>query len=388
MTQMLTMIFWGRAADRWGRKPVLVSSLAGLSIAVSLFGVSKTIPQMILFRSSAGMFAGTIVTVRAMVTENSTAKTQARAFSFFAFAGNVGIFLGPLIGGGLSSPAVQYPRLFGWAALLKSYPYALPTFVCGSISLSAAVLCFLFIKETLVPEAAPGSGVKKATVPIKEILRAPGVLMVLYLFSHVNLLGLAYTAVMPVFWFTAPVWGGFGFSPFLISVFLAIAGASQAVWLLLIFPPLQHRFGTGGVLRGCATAWPVFFIISPVCSLLRRYGYERAFWTLGPVSLAVGSGVSMGFTGAQLALNDIAPSSATLGTLNALALTLASAIRMVAPALFSSIFAWGVRNQILMGYLIWVVLVAVAVALAVTVHWLPEKAEGRLKPRVEEEEHA
>jgi hypothetical protein len=96
----------------------------------------------------------------------------------------------------------------------------------------------------------------------------------------------------------------------------------------------------------------------------------------------------MGFTGAQLALNDIAPSSATLGTLNALALTLASAIRMVAPALFSSIFAWGVRNQILMGYLIWVVLVAVAVALAVTVHWLPEKAEGRLKPRLEEEEHA
>jgi hypothetical protein len=319
-----------------------------------------------------------------MITENSTAKTQARAFSFFAFAGNVGIFLGPLIGGGLSDPVGQYPRLFGWATLLKSYPYALPTFVCGFISFSSAVLSFLFVKETLVPKDK-SAGASNAPVPMREIVKAPGVLMVLYLFSHVNLLGLAYTAVMPVFWFTAPVWGGFGFSPFLISVFLAIAGASQAIWLLLIFPPLQHRFGTGGVLRGCATAWPVFFTISPVCSMLRRYGYERAFWTLGPVSLAVGSGVSMGFTGAQLALNDIAPSSATLGTLNALALTLASAIRMVAPALFSSIFAWGVRNQILMGYLIWVVLVAIAVALAVSVHWLPEKAEGRLKPRREEE---
>ena len=33
-----------------------------------------------------------------MITENSTHKTQARAFSYFMFAGNIGIFIGPLIG--------------------------------------------------------------------------------------------------------------------------------------------------------------------------------------------------------------------------------------------------------------------------------------------------
>ena len=33
-----------------------------------------------------------------MITENSTQKTQARAFSFFAFSGNIGIFVGPFIG--------------------------------------------------------------------------------------------------------------------------------------------------------------------------------------------------------------------------------------------------------------------------------------------------
>lgn len=37
-------------------------------------------------------------TVRAMITENSTKKTQARAFSYFAFFGNIGIFVGPFIG--------------------------------------------------------------------------------------------------------------------------------------------------------------------------------------------------------------------------------------------------------------------------------------------------
>jgi hypothetical protein len=33
-----------------------------------------------------------------MISENSTQKTQARAFSYFAFTGNLGIFLGPVIG--------------------------------------------------------------------------------------------------------------------------------------------------------------------------------------------------------------------------------------------------------------------------------------------------
>ena len=61
LTQMLLMILWGRAADRLGRKPVLVCSLAGISISTALFGLSKTVWQMILFRCLAGVFAGTVV---------------------------------------------------------------------------------------------------------------------------------------------------------------------------------------------------------------------------------------------------------------------------------------------------------------------------------------
>lgn len=58
---MLFMMPWGRAADRFGRKPVLVVSLAGLSMSVALFGTSRTIWQMILFRSFAGVFSGTLM---------------------------------------------------------------------------------------------------------------------------------------------------------------------------------------------------------------------------------------------------------------------------------------------------------------------------------------
>jgi hypothetical protein len=84
LTQMMLMIQWGKASDRFGRKPVLVIALIGMSVSVSLFGFATQIWQMILFRCLAGVFAGTIVTVRAMISEISTPKTQARAFSFFA----------------------------------------------------------------------------------------------------------------------------------------------------------------------------------------------------------------------------------------------------------------------------------------------------------------
>jgi hypothetical protein len=87
----------------------------------------------------------------------------------------------------------------------------------------------------------------------------------------------------------------------------------------------------------------------------------------------------MAFTCIQLAINNISPSPAVLGTMNALALAMVAGIRAVAPGLFASLFATGVKGQILGGYLVWVVMVGMTVILFVAVRFLPEKAEGRIK---------
>jgi hypothetical protein len=86
LVQMLLTIFYGRLADRIGRKPVLVFSLAGIGVASALFGLSSTLCQMLVFRCLAGLFAGSSVTIRAMLSENSTKSTQAKAFGWFMFA--------------------------------------------------------------------------------------------------------------------------------------------------------------------------------------------------------------------------------------------------------------------------------------------------------------
>lgn len=55
------MISWGKAADRIGRKPVLVFSLSGVAVATAVFGLSSSLLQMAVLRCCAGIFAGTIV---------------------------------------------------------------------------------------------------------------------------------------------------------------------------------------------------------------------------------------------------------------------------------------------------------------------------------------
>jgi hypothetical protein len=102
--------------------------------------------------------------------------------------------------------------------------------------------------------------------------------------------------VAPVFWYTSVEKGGFGFSELEIALFLGLAGASQAIWTLLVFPPLQHRVGTGGILRICAVAWPIFFFANPFGNIFLRNGWNVAFWAIVPAGNAFGAGVSMAFS--------------------------------------------------------------------------------------------
>lgn len=199
--------------------------------------------------------------------------------------------------------------------------------------------------------------------------------MVLYVYGHIMTLAFAYTAIIPVFWFTPVPLGGWGFTPLQISLMMGLNGASQAAWLLLVFPPLQHRIGTKGVIRLCALAYPLFFLSCPLGNVLLRSGTEasvNAFWVFAPIMLAVGCGVSMSFTAIQLSLNDISPSPKVLGTLNALALTSMSVLRAFCPATFASLFALGARTQLAGGYAIWILLFGLASGLSVTARYLPE----------------
>ncbi|GCB19922.1 probable peptide/nitrate transporter At3g43790 [Aspergillus awamori] len=365
VTQMMLMIPWARAADRMGRKPVLILSLAGLSISSALFGFSRTLGQMVFFRCLAGTFGGTVVTVRVMISENSTPDTQARAFSYFSLANTIGTVIGPLLGGALCRPG----------GVFRHYPYALPTVAAGAFGVTVMVACLMFVNETRKPADHTPHETASPTWTSAKILRSQGVLSVLYIHGLSMMLAFAYTAVSPVFYFISPRLGGYGFSPFYISLFLGGSGIAQTIWLVLVYPPLHKRLGTGNILRGLCFVWIIFLAATVGASVLHRHGEMVAFWILAPLALILGSSVAMQLTAMQLALDSVSPSPAALGTLNAMSLAIISFLRAVAPAMFTSMYASTLKLSSPGFYTFWLVLGGLVLVLAFTLRWLPEQVE-------------
>jgi hypothetical protein len=116
------------------------------------------------------------------------------------------------------------------------------------------------------------------------------------IFCYAGLLGFAFTAVAPVFWFTSIPLGGFDFEPNMISLFFMISGFSQALWLLIVFPPLQRRIGTAKVLRLCGAWWPVFILSLSLGNILLKAHWKATFWAISIPFQVLGSGVSMAFS--------------------------------------------------------------------------------------------
>lgn len=56
---------------------------------------------------------------------------------------NVGVIIGPILGGIMADPAGSYPNVFGNVEFFKRYPYALPNIV-SAIFLSMAALGVFF----------------------------------------------------------------------------------------------------------------------------------------------------------------------------------------------------------------------------------------------------
>ncbi|RMZ68342.1 major facilitator superfamily transporter [Pyrenophora seminiperda CCB06] len=322
------------------------------------------------------MFGGMLITVRTMISEISTPKTQARAFAYFSFAGNMGIMLGPTIGGVFAAPAKEYPKVFGGIDFFKHYPYALATFVGGFAAIITSILCAVYIKETL-PSANcaidPQLPTKRQSPHLSawKLLQDRGILIVIFVHNYAYFLGNACSATLPVYFFTPVDKGGFGFSPFQISVYFCIAGAAQAVWQLVAFPYLQHRLGTVWVIQVSAMCWPIYFVVYPVGNILLRNHLETIFWPSGIILVILLSGIAMSYTAVQLALNDISPSPTSLSTLNALALMGTSGLRAVSPGAFSSLVAVGIRGHIMQGQLIWAVLLPLGITFAMITRYLP-----------------
>lgn len=125
--------FIGILSDRYGRRPVLLISLAGLGLDYLLTALAPTLFWLAFARLVGGIFGATVSTANAYVADISSPEDRAKNFGFIGAAFGVGFILGPALGGYLGEIDIRLPFyaaaalcavnvVFGYFALPESLP--------------------------------------------------------------------------------------------------------------------------------------------------------------------------------------------------------------------------------------------------------------------------
>lgn len=96
--QLLSAPLWGRVSDKHGRRPALLISLAGATIAYFIFAFSTSFWLLLLSRVVQGAGGGTTGVINAYVSDSVEPRQRARALGWLSAASNAGVALGPPIG--------------------------------------------------------------------------------------------------------------------------------------------------------------------------------------------------------------------------------------------------------------------------------------------------
>jgi len=95
----LTSPIWGRLADRYGRKPMLVRAMVGGGISVGFMGLAQSALQLTVLRGIQGASSGTVAAATALVATETPTEHLAWALGILNSAISLGSAAGPAAGG-------------------------------------------------------------------------------------------------------------------------------------------------------------------------------------------------------------------------------------------------------------------------------------------------
>jgi MFS transporter, DHA1 family, multidrug resistance protein len=154
MSGILSPVF-GRLADRFGRKMMLIRSLVGFVVIVAAMGLVTSVEQLFLARVVMGFFAGFTPMVMALATTSAPKDKVPAAIGMVQSAQLLSVAVGPAIGGYVASHfGIRY-AFFATAALC---------------ALALVGLIVLF------QEVSPGTGAQRppaSKMPLSEVFKYP-----------------------------------------------------------------------------------------------------------------------------------------------------------------------------------------------------------------------
>ena len=258
--QFLFSPILGVLSDRFGRRPVLLVSLAGAAIDYLVMAFAPELWLLVIGRAIAGITSANMAVATAYITDISSEDERARRFGLFHAMFGIGFIIGPVIGGILGDVWLRSPFLV--AAALNAVNFALALFV--------------------LPESRPGRKDARFTrdtlnpfKPLAWALTFKALIPLMAIYFIMNLVGTVYGTTWALFSEDMFAWNGMT-----IGLSLGAFGIFHALAQAFLTGPAVERLGerwalitgmvfeTGAMLTLVfATQGWVLFFMAPVFAL-------------------------------------------------------------------------------------------------------------------------
>ncbi|KAF5379711.1 hypothetical protein D9615_005711 [Tricholomella constricta] len=417
--EALTVFQWGRASDRFGRRPILLLGPLGLSLAMLSFGLSNNFWTLVVSRCMQGVFNGNIGVSKSVMGEITDSTNIADAFAMMPLMWSFGSTIGPIVGGLLSQPAKTWPDLFGKIMFFHQYPYFLPCAVAALIACVSGIIASIGLKETLpsavyqekkrraaaaasvTPDSTTGllSGcndpgyssaadasleadvseeASEAPPPLKDLF-VPRVLMTLLVHSFLAFVDMSSQVLQPLVYSTSVSLGGLGFDPYRIGAIMGTWGVINACVQLTFLGRIIRRFGARNVQKFAQLSYAIVIALYPVLSFFaKRAGEADGFvWAVIIIQLCFAMSNNAAYASIQILILESAPTRASLGATNGMAQAVGSVMRSIAPSIASSLFSISLEHQLAGGNMVFLILVGVALVGLRLAFLLPAKSTSR-----------
>ena len=318
LAQLLFSPFWGILSDRFGRKPIILIGLFGLSLSFLVFAFAANLATLFISRFIQGFFSGaTMPSARAYVADLTTKEERIKAMGQIGAALSLGIILGPAIGGFLAQESLVFPFL-----------------AASSVGLLNFLLMFLFLPESLKVKQDISLTIKLAWVSLPRIWRGiRGPLMPLFV------LGLVWSFVVSNNQVNVPLLGAeqFALGTQAIGIGFAIMGLVSAFTQFFLLTPITKLIGEHKTIAGGLSLLAISFITMPFLPTQVVYFYLVMFLA------GIGSSVARPVITALITKESTEPQGATLGTSSAFE----SLGRLIGPLLGGMLFIFGFQAPFL-----------------------------------------
>jgi MFS family permease len=386
--QLFGSLVWGRLADRYGRRPIMLVGLLGTVLSMCLFAFAVSFEMACTARFLWGALNGNIGVGKTYLSEITDDSNQARAFAWLGVSGGIVRLVGPALGGFLAQPATKWPSVFSADGFFGQFQFVLSCALGFVVAIVALVLTWFFLEETLgvepppPPPTAPDDettsavdGDDEASVPglfnatksqrkrkqfgpfrlararsnVRPVKAGWGVMkrrapiIAVLLYTTIGLGTEILVEVWPLFLLLPVSQHGFDLTSQGIGLMLLCAAIPQMISQVILFPRFTRRFGNLAVFKA-STAFVglVAFLLpflSPATGVSLMFGIVMA--AIGWVLL---SGTwMMSFVSSFMITNNscFANERATLNGVGHAAVAVA---RIVGPLGGGFLFAWSVQD--------------------------------------------